>query len=207
MQNVQLAYELNELDDEFMEKSVKKVNLLANNMSKTIDDFRNFFKPNKEKEVFVLNDIVKKTLDIVDSTFEHHNIKIIQKFESKIKVFGFSNEFSQTILNIMNNSKDAFSENSIPNAKVTITVKNDKEYGIVSIEDNAGGIPQDIINKVFEPYFTTKEEGKGTGIGLYMSKIIIEQNMEGKLSVKNNENGALFIVKIPLYKEFKIEKS
>ncbi|WP_228711665.1 ATP-binding protein [Arcobacter arenosus] len=207
MQNVQLAYELNELDDEFMEKSVKKVNLLANNMSKTIDDFRNFFKPNKEKEVFVLNDIVKKTLDIVDSTFEHHNIKIIQKFESKIKVFGFSNEFSQTILNIMNNSKDAFSENSIPNAKVTITVKNDKDYGIVSIEDNAGGIPQDIINKVFEPYFTTKEEGKGTGIGLYMSKIIVEQNMEGKLSVRNIENGAQFIVKIPLYKEFKIEKS
>eukprot|EP01155_Anaeramoeba_flamelloides_P038000 Anaeramoba_flamelloidesc29005_g2_i1.p1 GENE.c29005_g2_i1~~c29005_g2_i1.p1 ORF type:complete len:115 (+),score=20.50 c29005_g2_i1:24-347(+) len=107
----------------------------------------------------------------------------------------------------MNNSKDAFSENSIANAKVTITVKNDKEYGIVSIEDNAGGIPQNIINKVFEPYFTTKEEGKGTGIGLYMSKIIIEQNMEGRLNVRNNENGALFTVKIPLYKEFNIEKS
>jgi len=207
MQNIQFAYELDELDDDFMEKSVKKVNLLSNNMSKTIDDFRNFFKPDKEKEIFVLNDIVKKTLDIVDSTFEHHNIKIIQNFESKIKVFGFPNEFSQTILNIMNNSKDAFSENSIANAKVTITVKNDKEYGIVSIEDNAGGIPQNIINKVFEPYFTTKEEGKGTGIGLYMSKIIIEQNMEGRLNVRNNENGALFTVKIPLYKEFNIEKS
>jgi len=207
MQNIQFAYELDELDDEFMEKSVKKVNLLSRNMSKTIDDFRNFFKPNKEKEVFVLNDIVKKTLDIVDSTFEHHNIKIMQNFESEIKVFGFSNEFSQTILNIMNNSKDAFSENLVPNAKVTITVKNDKEYGIVCIEDNAGGIPQNIINKVFEPYFTTKEEGKGTGIGLYMSKIIIEQNMEGKLSVKNTKNGALFTVKIPLYKEFNIEKS
>ncbi len=206
MQNIQFAYELDELDDDFMEKSVKKVNLLSKNMSKTIDDFRNFFKPNKEKRVFVLNEIVKKTLDIIDSSFEHHNIKIIQKFESEIKVFGFSNEFSQTILNIMNNSKDAFSENSIENAKVIITVKNDEEYGIVCIEDNAGGIPEYIINKVFEPYFTTKEEGKGTGIGLYMSKIIIEQNMEGKLSVKNTENGALFIVKIPLYKEATIEK-
>ena len=201
MQNIQFSYEMDELDDEFMEKSVKKVNLLTNNMSKTIDDFRNFFKPNKERQSFVLNSLVDKTLELIESAFQHNNIKIQKDTHGEIKVFGFENEYSQTLMNILNNAKDAFKENKIKDANIVISVYEETEYGVVSIEDNAGGISEDILEKIFEPYFTTKEEGKGTGIGLYMSKIIIEQNMNGKLMVSNELDGAKFIVKIPLYKE------
>lgn len=107
-------------------------------------------------------------------------------------------------LNILNNTKDAFDERCIIDAKVKILVKNDSKYGIIVIEDNAGGIDEKIKDKIFEPYFTTKEEGKGTGIGLYMSKIIIEQNMNGKLDVENSQFGARFIIKIPLFTDNQI---
>lgn len=203
MQNIQFSYELDELDDEFMEKSVKKVNLLTNSMSKTIDDFRNFFKPNKEREPFILNRLVEKTLELVESTFEHNNISIERNILGEIKVYGFPNEFSQTLLNVLNNAKDALVENKITNANVNINILEETKYGVITIEDNAGGIPKEIIEKIFEPYFTTKEEGKGTGIGLYMSKIIIEQNMNGKLLASNVNDGAKFVIKIPLYKDFK----
>jgi len=203
MQNIQFSYEMGELDDAFMERSVKKVNLLTNNMSKTIDDFRNFFKPNKEREPFILNNLVEKTLELVESSFEHHKIDIEEKISGEIKVYGFPNEFSQTLLNILNNAKDALIEHSIEESKVSITILEENRFGVVIIEDNAGGIPKDILGKIFEPYFTTKEEGKGTGIGLYMSKIIVEQNMEGKLIAQNTKIGARFIAKIPLYRDFK----
>ncbi len=198
MQNLKFTYSLNELDDQYMDDAQKKVQLLTSTMSKTIDDFRNFFKPNKEKIDFSLNELIDKTIQLVESTFEHHNIVIEKaKFED-VNVFGFPNEFSQTILNILNNSKDAFDVNNISSAKVIISVFKSQNYGIVTIQDNGGGIDKKIIDRVFEPYFTTKEEGKGTGIGLYMSKIIVEQNMSGHLYVQNLNDGALFTVQIPL---------
>ena len=199
-QNIYFSYKLDELDDEFMDKSIKKANLLTNTMSKTIDDFRNFFKPNKEKKEFLLDDVISKSLAIIDSTFKHANINLLFTFNEPIYVFGFSNEFSQVILNILNNSKDALLENKIEDATVNVRINKDDNFAYVSICDNAGGIPNDIIDKVFNPYFTTKDEGKGTGIGLYMSKTIIESNMDGKLIVKNLEEGAEFIIKVPLLK-------
>jgi C4-dicarboxylate-specific signal transduction histidine kinase len=201
VQNIDFAYKMGELNDELMDKSVKKVNLLTKNMSDTIDDFRNFFKPNKESEIINLSSLVKDTLSLVDATFEHHNIKIKGFDDIEILVYGFRNEFSQTLLNILNNAKDAFFDKKMKNPIIDIEVSQDHKYGFVKIRDNAGGIPSSILNKIFDPYFTTKEEGKGTGIGLYMAKIIIEQNMNGKLDVKNINNGAEFTVKIPLYKD------
>jgi len=201
MQNIYFSYEMDELTDEFMEKSVKKVNLLTDNMSKTIDDFRNFFKPNKGSEVFNLNGLVKDTLGLVDATFQHQDVKIRGFHDGEILVYGFPSEFSQTLLNVLNNAKDALLDNKINDAEVYINVGLDDNYGFVKVKDNAGGIPADILDKIFDPYFTTKDEGKGTGIGLYMSKIIVEQNMNGKLIVNNISNGAEFIIKIPLYKE------
>ncbi len=200
VQNIYFSYQNNELNDEFMEKSINKVNLLNQNMSKTIDDFRSFFKPNKDKDIFDLTTSLKDTESLVEASYEHHNIKIESSYNN-VLVYGFPNEFSQTLLNILNNAKDAFFDNKIENAIVNISIKSDNIYGIIIIKDNAGGISSNHLNKVFEPYFTTKEEGKGTGIGLYMAKIIIEQNMNGKIEVKNVENGAEFIIKIPLYKD------
>ncbi len=198
IQNIQVSYMMEELDDKFMEKSVNKANLLTSTMSKTIDDFRNFFKPNKEISEFSLDSSIKNSLSLIGSTFDYHEIDIEYNVDEDIKVIGFANEFSQVILNILTNSKDAFTEKKIIDSKVTLEIQKSEKYGAVIIKDNAGGIPKNIIEKVFEPYFTTKEEGKGTGIGLYMSKIIIEKNMKGKLSVNNTEDGAEFTISIPL---------
>lgn len=201
MQNIHFSYQMGELDDEFMQRSIDKVNTLTKNMSKTIDDFRNFFKPTKEKTCFNLKELVLKSSLLVESAFKHYEIDIKHNHFININVYGFDNEFSQTILNVLNNAKDAIVENKVKNGLVTISLQKSEKYGIVIIQDNAGGIPLEIMNKVFNPYFTTKEEGKGTGIGLYMSKIIVEQNMDGKLEVMNDDNGAIFTISIPLYEE------
>ena len=198
IQNIQLTYMTDELDDEFMDKSVRKANLLTSTMSKTIDDFRNFFKPNKEISEFSLDNSIKNSLSLIGSTFDYNGIDIEYNIIEDIKVIGFANEFSQVILNILTNSKDALDENKVIDAKVSLEIKKSNKYGSVIIKDNAGGISENIIEKVFEPYFTTKEEGKGTGIGLYMSKIIIEKNMKGRLSVQNTNDGVAFTISVPL---------
>jgi signal transduction histidine kinase len=198
-QNLKFSYEIGELNDEVIDRTVGKANILTNNMSKTIDDFRNFFKPNKEKEYFDINKGVLDAIDLVESTFSHHSIKLEKNFkEEKIEFLGFPNEFSQAILNIISNAKDALVENKIENPMVKIETKIEEEVIYISIKDNAYGIKDAIINKIFEPYFTTKNEVQGTGIGLYMSKIIIEKNMNGQIIVENTHEGANFIIKLSL---------
>ncbi|BAK72475.1 HAMP domain-containing sensor histidine kinase [Arcobacter sp. L] len=199
LQNLKFSYDIGELDEKMMNKSINKANVLTQNMSKTIDDFRKFFKPNKAKEKFGINENVNKAIELVESTFEHHNIKLKKEFSSnELEFNGFPNEFSQVILNILTNAKDALLERNIENPEVIVQTKMENNNIFISIRDNAKGIDVDIINKIFEPYFTTKEEGKGTGIGLYMSKIIIENNMNGKIEVSNEENGANFTIKLPV---------
>lgn len=199
LQNLKFSYEIGELDEKMIDKSVKKATMLTENMSKTIDDFRNFFRPNKAKENFKINEGITKAVELIESTFEHNNIKLEKDFvSSEIEFFGFANEFSQVILNLLTNAKDAVLENKIENPLIIIQTKIDDEYIYISIKDNGLGIKDEIINKIFEPYFTTKDEGKGTGIGLYMSKIIIENNMNGKIEVKNEQNGANVIIKLPI---------
>ena len=199
LQNLKFSYEIGELDEKMMNKSIEKANMLTKNMSKTIDDFRNFFRPNKAKESFKINESVTKAIELIESTFEHHNIKLEKDFTStETEFFGFPNEFSQVVLNLLTNAKDAVLENKIENPLIIVQTKKDDEYIYISIKDNGLGIKSEIINKIFEPYFTTKDEGKGTGIGLYMSKIIIENNMNGKIEVKNEEEGANVTIKLPL---------
>ena len=199
LQNLKFSYDMGELDEKMMDKSINKADMLTKNMSKTIDDFRNFFKPNKSKEKFGINENINKAIELVESTFEHHNIKLEKNFSSdELEFHGFPNEFSQVILNILTNAKDAIIENKILNPLVIVQTKIENDNICISIKDNANGIDENIVNKIFEPYFTTKDEGKGTGIGLYMSKIIIENNMNGKIEVYNLEKGANFIIKLPI---------
>ena len=197
LQNIDFNYKLGELDDEFMDKSIKKANLLTTNMSKTIDDFRNFFKPNKEKKVFSLQESINKAISLIDATLNNNNIKLDYHRGDEILIYGFMNEFSQVILNIINNAKDALNEKKVENATIKIEIKKEESNVLIIIEDNAGGISKDIIDKIYDPYFTTKEEGKGTGIGLYMSKVIIEENMGGKIIAENINAGARFTISIP----------
>ncbi len=191
IQNLEDDYEDGLIDNKFLNNFVNKNMQIIRYMSNTIDDFRNFFKIDKVKSKFNIEETIRQVLTIQSATLKNQGIEV--EIQGKdFTVNGYESEFKQVVLNIINNAKDAIKEKQIKNGKISITI--DKPY--VIIEDNAGGIPQEIIDRVFEPYFTTKEQGKGTGIGLYMSKMIIEQNMNGMLSVENTPTGAKFKIKL-----------
>ena len=198
IQNIHLRYSLGKLDQEYVEKQRRLSNSLTEKMSATIDDFRNFFKPNKEKKDFSIKNTIDKTIFLIDDSFKSHSIKIEHYIVDDVIVNGFENELSQVLLNILTNSKDAIIENNTIDPLITLKTKQIQTHIKILISDNAGGISQSVINKIFEPYFTTKDTHNGTGLGLYMSKIIIEQNMRGELKVKNIKNGVEFSIYIPI---------
>ena len=170
---------------------------LVNQMSTTIDDFRFFFQENKDAEEFKLIETVENCHALLSPIFEQDRIEFNSMIDESILIHGHSNQLSQVFLNIMNNARDALNENSVTAALITVSGYCHDNKIVIDILDNAGGIPEDIINKIFDPYFTTKEEGKGTGIGLFMSKRIIEETMQGTLNISNTEVGAKFSITLP----------
>ena len=197
LSNVQDAYEYNELDKEYLYQRISKGKHLIRKMSTTIDDFRNFFRPDKDKEEFALNQAVEDVLSLVDASFKYHNIAVRVEKREEICIAGFPNEYSQVILNILNNAKDAIVENKIKNGVILIDIFKENDRGVVTIRDNGGGISDGILDKIFNIYFTTKDEGSGTGLGLYLSRVIIEEHMGGKIEVKNVGEGAEFKIITP----------
>ena len=141
---------------------------------------------------------IEKSISLVSGMMKAHGIELELKAVKKPTAKGLPNELGQVILNLISNAKDALSDLKPNDPKIKITLDDDGQYAIIDVEDNGGGIKNEIIERIFEPYFTTKEEGKGTGIGLYMSKTRVEKNMSGKISVANSKEGAVFTVKIPL---------
>lgn len=194
---IKFKYEMDALDKETMEKKSKEADRVLEYMSHTIDDFRNFFMPKKEKEEFSLVQQIELAINIISSTLLNYNIKMNLRVDENIKVNTYLNEFKQVLLNIFSNAKDVLIEKNIENPFIKVSAFEDDNYVVINIQDNGGGILVEPKNKIFEPYFTTKEDANGTGIGLYMSKIIVEKNMKGKLRVKNTNDGALFIIYIP----------
>ena len=181
--------------DTLIEDSMKQIGF----MSKTIDDFRGFFRTDKMKSDFLLDKKVAESLSMVSGMLKANGIELKSEVQNKPIVVGYPNELSQVVLNLISNAKDAFEDISkTAHRVIEILITADETYGIAQITDNAGGIDEEIIGRIFDPYFTTKEEGKGTGIGLYMSKTIVETNMGGLLEVANKDNGAVFTIKIPL---------
>ena len=167
-------------------------------LSETINDFRDFFKTNKQEEEMCYCDIVKSSLNIIGVAIANKNIEIIKELNCKEKIISLPNEIRQVVLNLIKNAEDVLIEKNIAKPFIKIkTYKADSDI-ILEISDNAGGIPKNIINKVFDPYFSTKTKKDGTGLGLYMSKTIIEEHCGGKLSVSNNIDGAVFTVKLPI---------
>ena len=194
LQNIEYAYEMDMLDEAYINRTVEKGNRLTKTMSQTIDDFRNFFKPNKDSESFSVSSSLTMTMEMVRSSLENNMIEIVEDVDSSICMDGFPSEFSQVLLNLFNNAKDALVSNRSSGRTLSIRIFLEADNVHIEIDDNAGGVPEAIIEKIFDPYFTTKEEGKGTGIGLYMSKAIIENNMKGRLLVKNHGDGAKFTI-------------
>ncbi len=178
---------------------------IIRNMSSTIDDFTNFFKPDKEKHYFDISESINESLQILDKIIKKEMISIKTGYES-IEVLGITNELTQVIINLIQNSKDAFIHNSILIREINITTKKEKDFAIIRLQDNAGGIKEKNIEKIFEPYFTTKHTSQGTGLGLFMSRMICEQGLHGSIDVKSVKNTTTFIIKIPLQKSSINEK-
>jgi len=197
LQNIENAYDTGRLDQAFINRVIEKGTMLTTAMSTTIDDFRNFFKPNRSKELFDVSTQLNTVLLMMSASFNDNRIETELDLEPNLKVTGFANEFSQVLLNILNNAKEALVEMQKDRRLIRIHGYQQGNHMCVEISDNAGGISEKVIDKIFDPYFTTKDEGKGTGIGLYMSKVIVETNMHGKLSVRNDQNGATFMVCLP----------
>ncbi|MCK4442022.1 MAG: sensor histidine kinase, partial [Sulfurovaceae bacterium] len=195
---INMKYNINQLTEKDMMIFKEKSNKLIQKMSITIDDFRNFFSPNKSIEIFSVNSAVDEATKFIEDAFVINNITILKKFNTTKEIKNYKNELIQVLLNIFNNSKDAIKEQNIENGLVTITLDETDKSIIIKIQDNGGGIKQDIINRVFEPYFTTKFKSDGTGIGLYMSKMIIEESMHGKIKLENVKSGVLTTIELNL---------
>jgi PAS domain S-box-containing protein len=196
-----LQRELVGIDDKTLDDSLKKIVDTTFYLSDTIDDFKNFFKRDKERTNFCINEVTTKTIELMHMNFS--NIEIIKDMKDNITINSYPNEFMQVLLNIINNSKDALlqdNESADKKNLIIISIYKDKNKDVIEIKDNAGGIPSDIIEKVFEPYFTTKHQAQGTGIGLFMTREIITKHMSGEIQVENTEfiyeetqyKGALF---------------
>lgn len=169
---------------------------LISYMSKTINVFQSFFMTGERRE-FDPYEIVEKSVSLVRASYEEAGIVICVDNQGTLPIFGFDVDFSQVILNVLNNARDVLLERGTPNPAVEISCFCEDGTVVIAIVDNAGGIPEDIIDKIFDPYYTTKFKSQGTGLGLYMSKIIIEKNMGGRLKVRNAEVGAEFSIELP----------
>ena len=182
------------VDKEYVKQFTSDMHIQIEHMVSTLDEFRSFFRPDKDEEEFELLDVVNAVLFLTNNDFLKNHITPIIERGDKITLYGSSNEFKHVLLNLFGNSRDAFNENDIKNREIIIRLIEGETYDTLEVEDNAGGIPDDIIGDIFEANVTTKEEGKGTGIGLYMTKRIVEK-YGATLSVHNTDKGACFVLK------------
>jgi len=203
---IQMQIELNmPVEQKQQIENLEKIEETIQFLSQTIDDFRDFFKPDKEKVDFNIKDIYLKTLKLLSSKLDSLDIKLIENLED-IQIHNLENELMQVVINILNNARDILETKEEQDKLIFVNIYKNEEFAIIDIIDNAGGIPEDIIDKIFEPYFTTKHKSNGTGIGLYMSHEMIFKHMNGFLLVENieydynsnNYKGAKFSVKVPL---------
>jgi PAS domain S-box-containing protein len=196
VQKLPMKYDSAEFNREFLENNTAKAMKLIQHMSQTINDFRGFFRIDKEMVTFGLSTLIRQAVAFIAQTFQDLSIKIDLQADESLMIRGYPNEYAQALLNILMNSRDALVENNVENARIVLRVFKDVGLSVVTVTDNAGGIPEEIIGRVFDPYFSTKGPDKGTGLGLFMSKTIIEKNMSGRLRVYNAGDGAEFRIEV-----------
>jgi signal transduction histidine kinase len=217
IQSFQMKSMVGKLNDDFINSQVDEGIKLATSMSQTIDDFRNFFKPNKIAQTFSIKMAIKEAMELVEHYYNKIGIQMNLTCKDEFDIQGYPNEFSQVLMNIFSNAKDILKEKEDEKKYIEIVVSLDKEdenFGIIEVIDNGGGISEAILDRMFEPYFTTKHQSSGTGIGLYMSKEIIEKQMQGSIFAKNcsykfknddelYEKCACISIKMPINKKSK----
>lgn len=202
--NLTLDIDFNNLNEENSKKELEIILKQTEHLSKTIDDFRNFFRPDKEIEEVKLKDVINEAKKIIGKSLSNENISLSIQQDNNYVVKTYSRELLQVYINLLNNAKEALVDNKIKNRSINISVSQNVDYVVTTFTDNGGGIGTDIINKIFDPYFSTKNAKNGTGLGLYISKIIIEKHLNGKINLSNTNNGACFKVSIPIQLEREI---
>ncbi len=202
--NLMVYLELDNYNKEQFLELLNSINDHAQFLSRTINDFRDFFNPKKKKKSVLLTDILEQTINIIGRSLEYKSIELDKIYSLSSPIITYPNEITQVFLNIIKNAQDVIGEKQISHPKISISAYQEQDAQIVEICDNAGGIPEKYMESIFDPYFSTKDEKTGTGLGLYMSKLIIEKHCKGKLSVENRENGACFIIYMPILSEMEI---
>ncbi|RXJ90750.1 hypothetical protein CRV01_06265 [Arcobacter sp. CECT 8983] len=195
IQKVEIKYQTNSLDEKTLSEIVDKSKLLTNNMSETIEDFMNFFNPKQNDELFIIDDILEKTLNLFYARNNICKLNIFNNLTSKNKLKGSKNALIQVILNLLSNAFDSMKDKK--ECKIDLILKEDDKNLYILVKDYGLGIEKEIIERIFEPYFTTKFKSQGIGIGLYMSKMVIEENMKGSIIAQNDNDGATFKITIP----------
>ena len=204
---LKLKKEFGILEDNDFEEFAEGILKSSKYLSETIEDFSNYFKNDKNKEHFLISNVIKRTIQLSEASLKNHNISLEITNIKDYKIYGIKNELIQVLLNIINNSKDAFKNLHTDNPLLEISTKRVDGDIVIYIKDNAGGIDENIIEKIFEPYFTTKHQSQGTGIGLYMSQQIVSEHLKGSISARNLKNkqnkkiGVEFKIIIPLPKD------
>lgn len=178
--------------ESYVNKNLKDIENFVQNLTTTIDDFRNFYQPNKKSVAVNLGDVIDKAINIIKPSLINHNVNIIKEYNSHEEVEVFEGEVMQVVLNLLHNAKENFKEKQIKDRKIILKTEN----RTISVCDSGEGVPEDIINKIFDPYFSTKSKKNGTGLGLYMSKTIIEKHHNGKLNVRNTDDGVCFTIEL-----------
>jgi signal transduction histidine kinase len=189
VQDLGLSYESGEFSKELLDTNIGKVMEILLQLSQTIDDFSNFATPDKEKTLFKVDQVIMKTISLNEESFKNNHIAIDISSSDDPEINGYPHEYAQVLLNILMNARDAFLESRKDNARIVVRAWKENDRSVVTITDNAGGIKTEILGKIFEPYFTTKDLGMGTGVGLFLSKTIIEKNMGGRLNASNTGDG------------------
>lgn len=187
----------NKLDFDEFEPLSKKIMTQIKYLSNTIDDFKDYFKPDKKPTYATLEDIVLGVIEITEASLVNNNVEVSLELNAKEKILTFVNEVQQALINIVKNAEDALKEKRQENRKLQIRAYRKDILNIIEIEDNAGGIDPEVLPKIFDPYFSTKDEKNGTGLGLYMTKMIIEKHCQGNIKVENMKEGVLFIIELP----------
>ncbi|RXK06535.1 ABC transporter substrate binding protein [Halarcobacter bivalviorum] len=208
VQDIQTSFILNELKDSQVQEFVNDSMVQIKYMSQTLSDFRNFLKPSTKKVFFSIKQSFEEIFEIIGKQIFYSNINMRVNYnykEDDLIIFGYENEFKQVLLNLINNAKNKIiDKNTNDKYNLTINVEESEKYNIIEIIDDGGNIDSNIIDKIFEPYFTTKK--RGTGFGLYMAKVIIEDKMKGHITAQNRDKNVVFTIKLPK-KEAKNENS
>ncbi|MEO5356586.1 MAG: PAS domain S-box protein [Nitrospirae bacterium YQR-1] len=198
VQDIGDSWRYNELNEEYLNKNIESVMSALTALSKTIDNFRNYYTNDPQKKELNITEAIDNTLSLLEGYFIQKGFVIDKQFDSELTVDLFPNEFAQVILNILTNIRDVFEQKQITDGIVRIRafVESVTKKIVITIADNGGGVPEDIISRIFDPYFTTKDKDGGTGLGLYIAKVITEKNMKGTLSVRNSGRWCEFRIEI-----------